>query len=186
MVLNSEGAEVRVNIVCLTGAILGIACVFLPWAVATLSLVGGGQAQVHQTGGVAPVDFLNSTLDQGLLDLMYAAILFTIGSALALLTPFGGIGQLTGIVVFGLRLKDSLSHLIPMPTTTLRPGLTWEYSSSLGPCFYLAILATTLTLASFVVSVRFDPSRKYWLKASLRMPIRERLLSIGADSKEGS
>ena len=176
----------RVNIVCLAGAILGIVCVFLPWAVVTLSFVIGGQAHVSRTLGIAPVDFFNNTLDPDLLGLMYAAILFTIGSAVAILTPFGGTGQLAGIAFFGLKLKDFLRYLIPMPMTMPTVGVGWKYSSSFGPWFYLGILAAMLTLASFAVSVRFDSSSKYRLKASLRMPIRERLLSIGADIKKGS
>lgn len=139
---------------------------------------------MERTGGIAPVEFFHNTAQQGPRDLMYAAVVFIIGSVVAVLTPFGGIGQLAGIVVFGLKLKDSLSYIIPMPRIILQPGFRWEYSHSLGPYFYLAIVAATLTIASFAVSVRFDHSGRYWFKTSLGMPIRERLLSISVDPKK--
>lgn len=179
--MTPEEAEVRVNLVCLAGAILGIACVFLPWAVVTESLVGDSQAHVVRTVNIAPVDLLDISLYPDFAYLMYAAILFAIGSAVAAFTPFGGISQLAGIVIFDLELKDSLPHLLPISTIIPKPGFTSEYSSSFGPYIYLAILAATLTLASFAVSVRIDVSREIRPKASLSMPIRERLLAIGAD-----
>lgn len=177
--------RVRLNLICLAGAILGVVCVLLPWAVASLHLVGDGNDNIHYQLDLSPSRFFKNSLDEHLLNLEYAAAFFAIGSLAAFFTPFGGLGQLAGIVIFGLKLKDSLYYMLPVPRLIIPQGYSWQrtYDFSIG--YYLAILAAAFTLASLIISVRTVLPGSVKPKVSIRSPIRERLLSIGI-SRRGS
>ena len=176
--------RVRLNLLCLAGAVLGVVCLLLPWAVASLHLIGNGENRIYHQVDVPPSQLFTNS-GEHLLSLEYAAAFFAAGSFTAFLTPFGGVGQLTGMVIFGLRLKDSLQYILSVPRLIVPYEHSWQYTYDFSIGYYLSILATTLTLASLVISVRTDLPGSTKPRVTIRLPIRERLMSVGI-SRRGS
>lgn len=167
----------KVNLLCLVGAALGAVCILLPWAVVSERLVGEGDEYQDylREAGASPLRLLTDDPADGLFYLVVASVLFVVGTLVAFLTPIGGLGQLGGIVFFTMNLKDSLPHILPILTIRPPPGYSLLRTYSYSIWYFLAVLATFLTLASALVLVRMDLSGGIRIKMVVKAAIRERL-----------
>jgi len=180
---------VRVNLIVLAGAGLGLVCMVLPWAVGSIHLVANGQDWVIKIMTIRPSPFFSipsghsACHDEHILPLHIAAALFAGGSLVAILTPLGGFGQLAGILIFAWKLESALTFMLaPPPLLPGTPGvLSWGYEFSAG--YYLTILATMLTLLSLLISVSIDSATGFKPRASIRPPTKETLLTFGRSPK---
>jgi hypothetical protein len=87
--------KLRVNVLCLIGAILAAVSLFLPWATVQDQASGAKR-------DLGAFDFEETFLGFHLFsaNFRYSVILFVIGTAVAFLSPLGGIMQLIGCVGF--------------------------------------------------------------------------------------
>lgn len=126
-------AKLRLNALCLAGALLALVAIGLPWF-------------THQTISSQPLVTQNEShslymvLDQSFgIEAMLAALIFLGGTALAFVTPLGGIAQAIGVLWF-----FQTRYLIV--GTLLTPG--WIDRNYFDSGFYVAIVATGLVLVS--------------------------------------
>ena len=169
--------RIRVNLLCLIGASLGLACAFLPWAVASLRLVGGGVDRVWYEVDISGWEIVKDPAE-GLFYLWIALVVFISGSVIAFLTPLGGLGQLGGIAIYFLSLKNALPYMLPVPLFPTPIGRVFSDSFSLNVWYYLAILAAIMTLASALFVVRVFPAAGFFAELVSGPALRERLLSV--------
>lgn len=126
-----EGAKIRLNALALSGALIAIVCIALPWSTLT-------------TSPPAP----DMTIEQR--PLLYylsgnlatpSAYIFIAGSAIAVATTLGVIVQMFGLVWFWLAFAGSMGTY---------PGMGGMLEESFGIGFYLSILAM-LTVATSII-----------------------------------
>lgn len=120
----------KVNLLAIVGGLLGVMCVLLPWTVTTVDSFLG-ESTVNDT----MTDFIHE--DDA--TFAFAIVLFLLGSALALATPLGGVGQFFGWLMFLAAAYDRLG------TTTTS---IIETNVSLGLGFAVGIVATGIVLFS--------------------------------------
>ena len=130
--------QIRVNMLCYAGAILGVLALFLPWAVIQSELT---DARVN----LGPYDF-NEGFPS---NFRYSVTLFLIGTVLAFLTPVGGILQLIG----------SIGFMLTASTTTL--PLPIDMIFYVGPL--IGFLASFMVLASLhsPMGIGYRPGTEY-------------------------
>lgn len=129
-------AKFRVNMLCLAGALLALVAMGLPWF-------------THQTVSAQPsitqYDSHNlfMVLDQSFgTEAMLAGIVFICGTAVAFVTPLGGIGQAFGALWFW-----QTRHLIVGTLATSG----WIDRNYFDSGFYIGIVASAIVLASMFV-----------------------------------
>ena len=129
-------AKFRVNMLCLAGALLALVAMGLPWF-------------THQTVSAQPSVTLYEShnlfmvLDQSFgTEAMLAGIVFICGTAVAFVTPLGGIGQAFGALWFW-----QTRHLIVGTLATSG----WIDRNYFDSGFYLGIIASAIVLASMFV-----------------------------------
>jgi len=120
----------KVNLLAIVGGLLGVMCVLLPWTVTTVDSFFG-----ESTVSDAMTDYLHE--DDA--TFAFAIVLFLLGSALALATPLGGVGQFFGWLMFLAAVYDRLG------TTTTSIS---ETTISLGLGFAVGIVAAGMVLFS--------------------------------------
>lgn len=113
-------STLRVNLLCVFGAVLGLAAMLIPWASEGATLFGQLFYYVGSEGG-------GSTLT-----VSYAAWLFLVGTLIALLSPAGGILQAGSVGYLATAFGNS--------------AVLIEGSPSLG--FFLAVVAAVVVLSS--------------------------------------
>ncbi len=109
--------------------------------------------------------------------LVFAPIAFFVGVALAFVTPLGGIGMALGIV----SLYRSIHPQFDTSTWLLPHGITVVFNW--GAAFYIGILATIVTLVSFVFPIGPGYSEMYLPRPQGRGNLKERLLVWGRGKK---
>jgi hypothetical protein len=82
--------KLRINILCLIGAIIAVVASILPWLNNLLSL----------SAGESPIDLAFSFHYSKWNGLQLTSIIFVLGAFVAFFTPLGGIVQLTGVLFF--------------------------------------------------------------------------------------
>lgn len=126
--------RLRVNLLCLVGAVVAVLSLFFPWA-----LVQDGQGPETPIGGFEfdePVAG-GSELADGF---RYSITLFIIGTVLAFITPLGGIPLITGAVGF---ITTSFSSTSP----------DYDLIPWLG--VVIALLSAGIVVLSFVEPIGF-------------------------------
>jgi len=108
--------------------------------------------------------------------LAFAPFAFFVGVALAFVTPLGGIGMALGIV----NLYNSIHPQIEASWLRFGPSVTTYYW---GAAFYIGILASVVTMASFVFPIGPGYSEMYRPWPQARGNLKERLLVWGTGNK---
>jgi|GEM_PF-2554312 len=137
-----DGARgIRVNLLGLVASALGIATVFLPWAVFAEDMTGG----YADSNSISLMAFVDPNFFFGTLGLAIASSLFIFGAVLCIFTQLGLVPMLAGAAW-------SLVELIPMMASYEGP---W-YSQSLVLSFgvVVGIIAVVMALLSMVFPVR--------------------------------
>jgi hypothetical protein len=158
---------VRINMMCLLGVLLGLLCLTVPVLTETTTLRFTGAAIEHHQY-MTTHQYVN---------LVFAPIAFFLGVALAFVTPLGGVGTASGMIgyYYGLSPKfDTSGFLFPA-------GITMAYHW--GAAFYIGILATIVTLVSFVFPIGPGYSEMYSPWPQGRGNLKERLLVWGRGRK---
>jgi hypothetical protein len=143
-----HGNRVRVNVLCLVGATIGLASILLPWAGTR-----AGPFLYEENAFVVWIWNLVQDL-VSVPDLYVAFLLFLGGTILAFLTSVGGIFQAIGLIGFYLEEIDRQASL----------GQHSSYEGQFAFGFYFAILSSALVLASIVkpLGIGFDEPLKSW------------------------
>lgn len=142
------GGRVRVNMLCLIGATIGLASIALPWAGTR-----AGPLLYEERAFVVWIWDLVQEL-RGEPGLYVAFILFLGGTILAFLTSIGGIFQAIGLSSFYLNEIDRQA--------SMAQHSSFEGQFAVG--FYLAILSSMLVLVSIVkpLGIGLDEPLKSW------------------------
>lgn len=140
-------AKLRVNLLCVIGALLALLAVALPWLMTSSS---SGQ------GGVEYNLYWYATEDSVW---KIGAMVFILGSAAALVTPLAGIPQLIGVLWWWGSAKSSIG-------TSDVGSQVW--TTGLGYGFWLGLFAAAVVLASLLFPIGFGYlGRKGSVKARL-------------------
>lgn len=134
--------SMKVNILAIAAGLLGVVCILLPWSVMVTDSVFG-----------------DSTVERTMTDYIHhddpafalAIVLFLMGSATALITPLGSVGQFFGWLVFLAAISADLKT-----TETSIATVT----TSLGTGFFVGVVATALVIASILYPMGFGYSRR--------------------------
>jgi hypothetical protein len=123
----------KVNVLALVGAFLGILCIITPWTTITTEILHTATS----TTDLSLTDYIHDD-DSAF---AFAVVLFILGCAFAFITPFGGVGQFFGWLVFlGLVYERLGTKENALASTT----------TSLGIGFYLGIVAAALVLIAMI------------------------------------
>ncbi len=130
--------KLRVNLLCLLGAVIAVVALFLPWAMTPDHLgeeigIGAFDFDEPLSGGSEFPDSFR-----------YSVTLFIIGTVLSFLTPLGGIPQIVGSVGFVSTVLTSR-----IPEHDLIPGIG----------VVIALLAAGIVILSFLEPVGTGYSR---------------------------
>ena len=158
---------VRINMMCLLGVLLGLLCLTVPVLTETITLKFTGAAiEYHQY----------MTTDR-FVSLVLAPIAFFLGVALAFVTPLGGVGMASGMIgyYYGLSPQFDTSWILYPAGITI----TFHW----GAAFYIGILATVVTLVSFVFPIGPGYSEMYLPRPQGRGDLKKRLLVWGRGRK---
>lgn len=121
---------------CLVGAALGLVCFAVPSIVVVFP---SGYQEYH---------YMFDTWDQNSrYFLIFAPVALFIGSAVAVVTPIGGMSMALGVVSFYSSIRPQIQTIVMgfFPHGS-EPGLGYQW----GAAFYVGILATSLVLLSIV------------------------------------
>jgi hypothetical protein len=122
----------KVNLLAIIGGLLGVMCILLPWTVTQVdSPLGNSISEMMLT------DFMHQN-DSAF---SFAVILFLLGSALALITPLGSVGQFFGWLIFLAAVIEELG--------TEDVGLA-DVTVSLGLGFGVGLVAVALVIVSMI------------------------------------
>lgn len=135
----------RANIVCLTGVIIGLLAIFVPWT--WIRYVSpGGDIVFDTTLSVILSDSLDRHTLEALLSNLFdegflrAGLLFAVGTVAALFTPSAGLLQALGLALFYIEEMDREEVIDRLAMDQ------W-----LGIGFFLACASTALVLASLLM-----------------------------------
>ncbi|MDH3364587.1 MAG: hypothetical protein OEM29_01060 [Thermoplasmata archaeon] len=152
-----KSMKVRLNALCLAGALAAVAAMYSDWILRTfaytdfygmpvsfsvgwnlMDAIGSFGATIQSSEGFTPID-------QGS-GFWGPAILFLAGTITAVLTPLGGVVQLTAVALFFRAFELSGNEM---------------FSPGVG--LYLGLVAAAVTLTSIVVNVglTYDSGLKY-------------------------
>lgn len=126
-----QPAKATVNVLCLIGAIIGLAAVFLSWSRIRVGFFQEERSIWHLVSDMLPHDPLDLFVVSG--------VLFVFGSLLALVTPTGGLLQAIGLAGFYVREVD-MEEWLPSGT-----------AGGLAIGWYLGIFSAALVLTSMVL-----------------------------------
>lgn len=165
-----EGARANINLLCLVGACVGIAAMFTNWIYFPPSMPGP-----PPLGKEASLVFLISlgTTGTSIATLCFsAALLFTAGTLIALVSPLGGVSQVAGLLVLAVAINRSADQ-IPLD------GITQTMRIRAG--IYAGVLSAALVLISLFPGVGFGSLRTH-PQSTLRLT--ERLLTVTISRKK--
>ena len=120
-----------INILCIVGALIGLAAIFSPWA-----WYEGGFVQISHNLDEQLVHMVPDALDHWL---FIGGAAFCIGVLIAFVTSFGGLVQLFGLVLF---FYDSVGWF-----ETLHD---WKLDAGLGVGFFVGIASCAIVCLSIV------------------------------------
>ncbi|MDD1747461.1 MAG: hypothetical protein LUQ16_06845 [Methanomassiliicoccales archaeon] len=122
----------KINLLAIVGGLLGVMCILLPWTVTHIeSPFGDTSSEMIMT------DFIH----EGDSAFTFAIVLFLLGSALALITPLGGVGQFFGWLIFLAAIIDDLG--------TEHTAIA-DITVSLGLGFGVGLVALALVFVSMI------------------------------------
>lgn len=169
----------RVNLLCILGACLGIVCLAFP--ILTVTMVeyhGPLTLTTERVLSMSSNQLADTSMDPPILqyaEWLMAFVAFFGGTLLAFGTPLGSVGMAAGLLGYYLALgsefdavADRLSH----------PGVVVT-SVGWDAAFYIGILATALVLVSAVLPVGPGYSEMYNTWPFRRWRLKERLLVWG-------
>lgn len=141
---------VSVNVLSIAGALLGLACLLLPWL-----WVGEGGVELGSSG----MDALDHATTRLAPSMTLGIVLFTAGSMIALAAPSGGGVQTVGLAMFyseELQAEEKIA-------------LLEGYDVGLSCGFFLAAFATALVLAGMISPTDYghDGRRPWWSTRAL-------------------
>lgn len=158
--------NLKINLFCLAGAIIGLGSAFLIWisGVPVLFPQGGASLSAidysYYPNGIPLLAAITNLMFQ-FSEIHFAIIIFLAGSGLALVTPLGGFMQLSGLIAFWSFTGES------MGTHMAHPGVEWTLSYGSGS--YIALFAAFIVLSS--------PIFQAWLhRRAEKPPLKDRLL----------
>ena len=118
-------ARVRLNILCLVGAVIGVVAVFSTWITVGF---------MFWSREMNLIDVYNQVESSS--DLWLPAILCLIGAVVAFISPLGGVMQIVGVPLFISAFTSNTDGKLP---------------SGIGP--YLALVGAVIVLASLVYPI---------------------------------
>jgi hypothetical protein len=122
----------KINLLAIVGGLLGVMCILLPWTVTHIeSPFGDSSSEMIMTDFIHESDSAFS----------FAVVLFLLGSALALITPLGGVGQFFGWLIFLAAILDDLG--------TEQTAIA-DVTVSLGLGFGVGLVAFALVFLSMI------------------------------------
>lgn len=169
----------RVNLLCLLGACLGLVCLAFPLLTVTFTdYHRPGAPTTERVLYMSSNQLAGTWMDPPILqhaDWLIAFIAFFGGALLAFGTPLGGAGMAAGLLEYYIALGDEfdaiaarLSHLSFVVTS-----VGWDAA------FYMGILATALVLMSAILPVGPGYSEMYEKWPFRGWHLRKRLLVWG-------
>lgn len=161
-------ASIRFNGLCVVGAILGIACIWLQWGTAGWgygihTILEGSEVHISPYWGYP--QYLWS-------------VVYVLGSLVALITPIGGIFQLAGLSSYIMWTRSDLAVFpahMPRLISPEEAHLVAGYRMELA--FFIAIIGAVLTLASILLPWGKGYSGIYAPFTLRTLSLRERLLA---------
>lgn len=161
---------------CLLGVLLGLLCLAVPCLTMTMHYDGPGiPGTMKYHLYMSTTEFVGTHTYPPIIqfaDFVLAAIAFFLGVALASVTPLGGVSMALGMIDYYRVLsskfdafRDSFGGAGRIVTS-----IDW------GAAFYIGILATFVTLLSFVFPVGPGYSEMYLPRPQGRGNLKERLL----------
>lgn len=123
----------RVNILALVGAFIGILCIITPWTTITTGIL----QTTTSTSNLDLTDYMHDD-DSAF---AFAVVLFILGCAFAFITPFGGMAQFFGWLIFLGLIYGRLG--------TVDSGI-FSTTTTLGIGFYVGIVAAAMVLISMI------------------------------------
>lgn len=140
--------HISVNMLCLIGATIGLASIFLPWH---------GRSEGLWQSDFSLIDIETHAWDH-LTSLQFlSGGLFVAGTLLAFAFPMAGVIQATGLALFYAFASD-------LAATTRAWMMEYEFGPSIGYC--LGVLSSALVLSGFLTPIGpgCDLPRKWWLR----------------------
>jgi predicted anti-sigma-YlaC factor YlaD len=134
---------VKVNILAVIGAFLGIFVILLPWLTSTVDF--------GNTASVATKSLTDQILHEQDTTFAAAGVIFLFGSAFALITTIAGVIQLAGTFVYVGAVASTLG------TRALAPSVT--QTDALGVGFFLGVLAGIITLIGLARPVSISATK---------------------------
>lgn len=124
-----------INVLCICGAIIGVAAVFCEWTYFS-------QVDYFVTGNL--IDYIVPDRYHDPLDLsLIGGLIFVLGTGLAFVTPLSGLVQASGMVAFAIEIRNRASDVSSYSDGTMEFGL-W-----IG--FYVGIASAAIVLLSIPV-----------------------------------
>lgn len=123
----------KVNILALVGAFVGLLCILLPWTVTTVTFLS-----TSSTTELALTDYIHD----GDSTFAFAVVLFLVGCAFSFITPLGGFAQFFGWAAFMVLIAGRLGTVQNNALTTT--------TVSLSAGAYVGIVAAAIVLFSMV------------------------------------
>ena len=158
----------RVNILCLTGAIVALACLALPWGTVT-NHEHLGDWEHTSTTEYRLTDPVNFEGDAHLTSIFEIVVL---GGIISIFTSLGGFVQVLGVMSY----YDHMGHYLEgmsVPTYWITAHF------SLGAGFYLAVFAAIVTLLSVLFPFGIRGSGIYNPLSGEKPTMLQRLLVWG-------
>lgn len=124
--------SLKVNLLAILGGLLGVMCILLPWSVTSTDGV---------FGSTTTESVMTDYIHDGDSAFSFAIVLFLLGSALALLTPLGSVGQFFGWLTFLAAIFGDLR--------TIHTAIA-DITLSLGLGFVVGVVASALVIASLL------------------------------------
>ncbi len=177
----------RINGVCLLGAILGIVSLTVPCVAVTIehsSLFSNGRITyshlflyLTSSAFTGPEADLGNLMTKAPPEFLLAPTAFLLGIALSLITPLGGLSMALGMVEYGRIVGSNDFNAMFASTGSAATSIHW------GAALYIGILATILVLLS--VLLPFGPGHTSIrdVLSFNRNHLKERLLVWGRDTK---
>jgi hypothetical protein len=155
IVRSKDRRAYHVNFLSIAAAILGIVCIFLPWIVETYSFQYIDRTWTYDWSLLSMLSGVWGPL------VICGAALFLLGSVSLFVTPFGGVGQLFGVLIYiyGVVLNLKEFHYARYGDAAL----------SFGPGFLLGLVASIAAIASLAIARRLlVPVSLFSIRASDR------------------
>jgi hypothetical protein len=160
--------HLRVNLLCLAGALIILVSLALPWGIETTGYIGSEIGYRYPIQLTDPINFMG---DERLTSI---AVIVVLGGVISIFTPLGGIIQLLGVVSY-------FRHMAPSVGTLPGPAYFIWSRFSFASGFYLAVFATAVTLLSVLVPVGVRYRHVYHQFSERKLSLLQRMVVWGLD-----